>query len=151
MQATRQQAMHRILLVEDDQADAYLTQRVFKDINRNLHQHITLEHSETGEAALTLLEAHQKDNAPLPDLILLDLNMPRMDGFTFLEHIKGHPRLCLIPVVVLTTSNAQSDIHRAYAQGAAGYVVKSPRMDEFTHHMQGLAIYWFELVQRAAP
>ncbi|NOG31717.1 response regulator [Halomonas sp. TBZ9] len=143
--------MHRILLVEDDQADAYLTQRVFKDINRNLHQHIALEHSETGEAALTLLEAHQKDNAPLPDLILLDLNMPRMDGFTFLEHIKADPRLRLIPVVVLTTSSAQSDIRQSYAQGAAGYVVKSTSMDEFTHHMQRLAIYWFELVQRAAP
>lgn len=151
MHEAHRQGEHRILLVEDDQADAYITQRVFRDINRNMHQSIVLEHSETGESALALLEAGLDDSQPLPDLILLDLNMPRMDGFTFLEHIKAHPRLCLIPVVVLTTSSAQSDIRQSYAQGAAGYVVKSTSMDEFTHHMQRLAIYWFELVKRAAP
>ena len=151
MHEARRQGEHRILLVEDDQADAYITQRVFRDITQHLHQGISLEHSETGESALALLEARLDDSQPLPDLILLDLNMPRMDGFTFLERIKVHPRLRLIPVVVLTTSSAQSDIRQSYAQGAAGYVVKSTSMDEFTHHMQRLAIYWFELVQRAAP
>ncbi|HAA46738.1 MAG: response regulator receiver protein [Halomonas sp. 54_146] len=147
MHKARQAANH-VLLVEDDQADAHITQWVFKDISQNRHQGIHLEHCETGESALSRLEACLENSQPLPHLILLDLNMPRMDGFTFLQRIKAHQQLRLIPVVVLTTSNAQSDVRQSYALGAAGYIVKSTSMDAFTRHMQQLTTYWFELVKR---
>ncbi|WP_075880104.1 response regulator [Vreelandella massiliensis] len=134
---------HRVLLVEDDQADAYITQKVFRDIATD----IALSHTETGESALEWLVSHQEKDT-LPELILLDLNMPKMDGFTFLEKSKGHEKLRSIPVVVLTTSASQGDVDRAYALGAAGYVVKPTSIDDFTHYMQQLISYWFSLVKR---
>ncbi|MYL23125.1 response regulator [Halomonas alkaliantarctica] len=134
---------HSVLLVEDDQADAYITQKVFRDIAED----IDLSHTETGESALAWLTTQQSKSA-LPDLILLDLNMPRMDGFTFLEKAKGQAALRSIPVVVLTTSASTGDIDRAYALGAAGYVVKPTNIDDFTHYMQRLVDYWFSLVKR---
>ncbi|MCL7931196.1 response regulator [Halomonas llamarensis] len=134
---------HSVLLVEDDQADAYITQKVFCDIAED----ITLSHSETGESALEWLATRQAQGT-LPGLILLDLNMPGMDGFAFLEQTKGHETLRSIPVVVLTTSASQGDVDRAYALGAAGYVVKPNSIDDFTHYMQRLVGYWFSLVKR---
>ena len=134
---------HSVLLVEDDQADAYITQKVF----RNIAEDIALSHTETGESALEWLAACQEQDT-LPELILLDLNMPRMDGFTFLEHAKREHALRSIPVVVLTTSAAQGDVDRAYTLGAVGYVVKPTSIDDFTHYMQQLVGYWFNLVKR---
>lgn len=134
---------HSVLLVEDDQAYAFITQKVF----RNIAEDIALSHTQTGERALEWLATRQKQGT-LPDLILLDLNMPRMNGFTFLEQAKGQEKLRSIPMVVLTTSASQGDVDRAYALGAAGYVVKPSNIDDFTHYMQRLVSYWFSLVKR---
>jgi CheY-like chemotaxis protein len=137
---------HRVLLIEDDQADAYITRRVLKEVADTL----ALEHTETGEAGLEYLETRQPQGRnALPELILLDLNMPRMDGFTFLQRVKKQTLFSSIPVVVLTTSASQHDINRAYALGAAGYIVKPTSIEEFTAKMQQLTAYWFGLVQRA--
>ncbi|WP_083651538.1 response regulator [Vreelandella massiliensis] len=135
----------KVLLVEDDQADAYITRRIFQEVAAD----IRLEHAETGESALAYLEANQQAGKDaFPALILLDLNMPRMDGFTFLQHAKQRPEFSPIPVVILTTSVSQSDIDRAYALGAAGYLVKPTGIDEFSQHIQQLTAYWFGLVRR---
>ncbi|WP_114418607.1 response regulator [Marinospirillum perlucidum] len=134
-----------ILLVEDDPADAHLTRMAFEEG----HVRVNLEHVENGEEALAYLQGEGpyagKDT---PDLVLLDLNMPRMDGREFLREVKKLDHLRAIPVVVLTTSDAESDIYASYDQGAAGFVVKPVSIDDFIHQIRKLEDYWFELVRR---
>lgn len=127
-----------ILLVEDDAADAHLTRMAFEEGRVR----VDLQHVENGEAALAYLES-----APRPVLILLDLNMPRMDGRQFLREVKQREEYRSIPVVVLTTSDAEADIYASYDQGAAGFIVKPVSVDDFVHQIQKLEDYWFELVK----
>lgn len=134
-----------ILLVEDDAADAHLTKMAFKEGRIG----VDLQHVENGEEALAyLLEKGSYKGRPQPDLILLDLNMPRMDGREFLREVKKLEKLRVIPIVVLTTSDAESDIYASYDQGAAGFIVKPVSVDDFIHQIQKLENYWFELVKR---
>lgn len=134
-----------ILLVEDDVADAHLTRMAFEEG----HVLVNIEHVENGEEALAYLksEGAYKGKAT-PDLILLDLNMPRMDGRQFLREVKQQAAFKAIPVVVLTTSDAESDIYASYAQGAAGFIVKPVSIDDFVQQIKKLEDYWFELVKR---
>lgn len=134
-----------ILLVEDDSADAHLTRMAFQEGRIA----VDLQHVENGEEALAyLLKENGYQDKPQPDLILLDLNMPRMDGREFLREIKKIDKLRIIPIVVLTTSDAESDIYASYDQGAAGFIVKPVSVDDFIHQIQKLENYWFELVKR---
>ncbi|WP_404419361.1 response regulator [Marinospirillum sp.] len=134
-----------ILLVEDDSADAHLTRMAFQEGRIA----VDLQHVENGEEALAyLLKEDGYQDKPQPDLILLDLNMPRMDGREFLREIKKIDKLRIIPIVVLTTSDAESDIYASYDQGAAGFIVKPVSVDDFIHQIQKLENYWFELVKR---
>lgn len=130
-----------VLLVEDDPADAHLTRLAFEEA-RVL---VNLRHVEDGQAAMDDLLAGKEQR---PDLILLDLNMPRMDGRTFLKTVKSHADLRRIPVVVLTTSDAESDIVSSYDLGAAGFIVKPVEIDHFIHQVQQLEDYWITLVRR---
>lgn len=134
-----------VLLVEDDPADAHLVQLAFRD-NRML---VNLQIASDGLEALALL----KDAAaPLrPALILLDLNMPRMDGREFLGAVKSDPALRNIPTVVLTTSDVERDVVASYGLGAAGYVTKPMDMDQFTEVIRSLTDYWFSLVRLPRP
>ena len=84
--------------------------------------------------------------APAPDLILLDLNMPRMDGRQFLQKIKDDPLLHMIPVVILTTSNAERDMLHSYDHSAAGYIVKPVDVDAFIKIVRGIGDYWINIV-----
>lgn len=117
-----------ILLVEDDPGDELMTREAFQDNKiRN-----TLHVARDGEEALDFLYrrgAHAE--APRPDLILLDLNLPKYDGRQVLEQIKQDPVLSLIPVVVLTTSSAEEDILRSYKLFANAYVTKPVDLDRF--------------------
>jgi len=90
--------------------------------------------------------ANPKD-APTPDLILLDLNMPRKDGREALAEIKSDPRLRYIPVVVLTTSKAEEDIMRSYDIGAASYITKPVTFDGLVEAIRGLGQYWVQIVR----
>ena len=90
--------------------------------------------------------AHPVD-APTPDLILLDLNMPRKDGREALAEIKGDPQLRYIPVVVLTTSKAEEDIMRSYDIGAASYITKPVTFDGLVESIRGLGQYWVQIVR----
>ncbi len=133
-----------ILLLEDEPADAYLVKMALKEgrILANLH------HVVDGSKGLDFLQkVGDYANAPRPDLIFLDLNMPRMNGYEFLEVIKANPLLNDIPVVVLTTSDVENDVVRSYQLGAASYITKPVDMSQFISAIYQLNEYWFMLVR----
>ncbi len=124
-----------LLLVEDDEVDASTVKRALADIGMvDAVVHLT-----NGEEALDYLRdsAHEK-----PGIILLDLNMPKMNGLEFLQEVKKDPVVCRIPVAVLTTSKEDQDIGRAFQHSVAGYMVKPIRYHEFVKTMQAFSEYW---------
>lgn len=131
---------YRVLLVEDDPGDAHLTLVAFREAVADA----LVEHVEDGVAALERL---QDSDRPRPHLVLLDLNMPRMSGREFLAEIRRHDDLAAIPVVVLTTSDVQSDVLATYQLGAAGFITKPVDIQQFTEAIRQLAGYWFSLVR----
>lgn len=134
-----------VLLVEDEPADVHLTRMAFKQ-SRLL---VTMCDVGDGVEALAFLHREGKyQNAPWPDIILLDLNMPRMDGKTFLEHLKHDEALKRIPVIILTTSEAESDIVESYDLGCSGYVTKPVDLVQFLQAIQNVEDYWLTLVKR---
>jgi len=135
-----------ILLVEDDLAD----QKLIKISLRNEKIANDLYTVQTGEEGLDFLyhRGNYKDGTPQPDLILLDLNMPGMGGKEFLRRIKEDERLKQIPVVILTTSEAEKDIIDSYKLQASGYVHKPVTLEEFKEAMKKLKEYWFVLCKR---
>ena len=134
-----------ILLVEDEPADANLVRLALKENKVLCHLH----HVADGVEALEFLrhEGEQNANVPRPDLILLDINMPRLNGREFLAEIKADQKLASIPVVVLTTSDIERDITASYKMGAAGYITKPIDIDQFIDAIRQLDNYWFALVQ----
>ena len=132
-----------VLLVEDNDADAYLVREAFRE-NRIL---VDLHHVADGVAALEFLTARESGGRPRPDLILLDLNMPRMDGRQFLAEIKSRAGLATIPVVVLTTSDVERDLLASYRLGATGYIVKPVAMEQLVEIVKVLGEYWFTVVR----
>jgi CheY-like chemotaxis protein len=129
-----------ILLAEDEPADAHLLRLALIEGRVEAD----LEHVADGREALEYLrqQGHRFAHARRPDLILLDLNMPRMDGREFLAAVKEDGALCDIPVVVLSTSEVERDVVAAYRLGAAGYLAKSPDVTEFTEEIRQLTAYW---------
>jgi two-component system response regulator len=118
----------RILLVEDDHADAALVADAFADIGIS----DTVHHTDSGSAALAYLHGDGEDaGAPRPDLILLDLNMPRMSGHDVLAVIKSDEKLRTIPVIVFTTSGSPLDVTASYQGHANAYVTKPMDLDGF--------------------
>ncbi|MEV7405698.1 response regulator [Streptomyces sp. NPDC091267] len=117
-----------VLLVEDDPGDELMTREAFEDNKIRNTLHVVRD----GQEALDFLYRRgDHEEAPRPDLILLDLNLPRYDGRQVLEQIKQDPELSLIPVVVLTTSSAEEDILRSYKLHANAYVTKPVDLDQF--------------------
>ena len=102
------------------------------------------------EALQYLRREGEFGDAPRPDLILLDLNMPRMDGQEFLKELKADEELRSIPVVVLTSSDADEDIHRSYDLQAAGYVKKPPTLAQLIQIIRKLKAYWVGIVKLPA-
>ena len=139
------QPVFTVLLVEDEAADADLVQMAFEEGRLLAHLHHVID----GVEALEFLrrEGDRFADAPRPDLILLDLNMPRMNGREFLESIKQDPDLRRIPVVVLTTSDVERDVVASYDLGASGYVVKPVDLDQFMKAIQGIKRYWVTVVK----
>jgi CheY-like chemotaxis protein len=135
-----------ILLVEDDLAD----QKLIKISLRNEKIANDLYTVQTGEEGMDFLyhRGNYSDGTPQPDLVLLDLNMPGMGGKEFLRRIKEDERLKQIPVVILTTSEAEKDIIDSYKLQASGYVHKPVTLEEFKEAMKKLKEYWFVLCKR---
>ena len=137
-----------ILLVEDDPAHAEIVRRNFigsRIANR-------LEHVADGQAALDYLYRRNGFSdpalAPIPDIILLDLRLPKVDGLEVLKIIKGDPDLTRIPVVILTTSASEADLARAYDSHANSYLVKPVEFDHFVELMDMLGYYWLAWNQK---
>ncbi|MGJ0484692.1 MAG: response regulator [Methylomicrobium sp.] len=124
-----------ILLIDDDQVDAMTVRRALKE----LHVTNRLEHVENGEEALAFLGDPAKDR---PCLILLDLNMPVMNGIEFLQAVKADPELKCIPVVVLTTSDEQKDKMESFNLGVAGYMRKPVDYPQFVEIIRTIDAYW---------
>ena len=133
-----------ILLVEDNPADADLTREGLAD-GRFLH---TLHHVTDGVQALQFLRREGKyADAPTPDLVLLDLNLPKMDGRQVLQAIKGDPVLRRIPVVVLTSSEAEADIIRSYDLHANCYMCKPVDLNQFLETVRQIEEFWLTVVR----
>ena len=134
----------RILLVEDNPGDALLTREALRDAKMAN----SLEWVQDGIEAMAFLRRQGKyADAPEPDLILLDLNMPRMDGREVLAELKNDTALKHIPVVVLTTSQAEEDILRAYELHANCFIGKPVDFAEFVRVVKSIESFWFSIVR----
>lgn len=133
-----------ILLVEDNPGDARLTLEAFKE--GKVFNNLTVV-GDGVEALAYLRREGQHANSVQPDLILLDLNLPKKDGREVLEEIKSDERLKNIPVIVLTTSAAEEDIARAYSRHANCYITKPVDLDQFLHVVQSIESFWLSLVR----
>lgn len=130
-----------VLLVENDAGD----QKLVKNAVLVADYQVNLTIVSSGEEAIDYLKLSQEDSqkCPTPGLILLDLNMPGMGGKQFLKTIKVDANFCSIPVVIVTSSDLESDVEECYEMHAAGYVQKSASPEEFARVLQKLARYWF--------
>ena len=132
------QTNHEILLVEDNPADVRLVTEVLDDPLVN----ITV--AENGEKALAVLKGDDVNQPLWPDLILLDLNMPKLGGLEVLSEIKKDPQLRIIPVVVLTTSQREEDVVKSYDLQASGYIRKPMDLIEFMDLIKAVRDYWLK-------
>jgi CheY-like chemotaxis protein len=142
MEATAPARSYTVLLVEDDDADALLIEEALleRGMARSVHR------ATDGISAL----AHLRDPAnPRPDLLVLDLNMPRMNGRELLAVLKSDPLLVTVPVVVLTTSSAPDDIAGTYREHANAYVTKPVNLDDFNRAVQGIDDFFLDTVTRS--
>ena len=132
-----------VLVVEDNKADQHLTTSALRDARIAYEVHVV----EDGEQALAFLR-HQDcfSGAPRPDLVLLDLNLPKKDGFEVLEEMKADAQLSKIPVIVVSGSDRSADIARAYGLQIAGYLVKPLNVDEYFTAIRALKELWFHSV-----
>jgi two-component system response regulator len=126
-----------VMLVEDDAAHAEITTRNLALFREQLRDVV---HVSDGQAALDYLLGEAP--GALPDLILLDLRLPRVDGFEVLRQVKAVERLRTIPIVVLTTSDAETDVRSAYDVGASGYLVKPIDFQQFVAMMRAFGTFW---------
>jgi two-component system, chemotaxis family, response regulator Rcp1 len=128
-----------VLLVEDNLGDVRLTQESFREANPSIHLHVARD----GVEAMAFLK-HQGTNAqaPRPDLILLDLNLPRMDGHEVLARIKADEELKAIPTIILTTSDGTADIVKSYQLQANCYLTKPVQLDAFESLVHSINDFW---------
>jgi CheY-like chemotaxis protein len=126
-------------LVEDSPGDVRLTREAFRDANRSIHMHVA---SDGVEAMAFLRQEGVHVNAPRPDLILLDLNLPKMDGREVLAHIKEDDSLRTIPTVILTTSEAEADVVTSYQLHANCYLSKPVQLDAFESLVKSINDFW---------
>ncbi len=132
-----------ILHVEDNRADSDLLKEAFECIGVEANLQVTHD----AKLALSGLEQNlQKHGANGPDLIVLDLNLPKMDGREMLKRLKEHPQLRRIPVVILSTSNLEQDISFCYDNHCNSYIVKPIRFEEYKRVAKNILEYWFSTV-----
>jgi chemotaxis family two-component system response regulator Rcp1 len=128
-----------VLLVEDSPGDVRLTREAFRDAKTNINLHVATD----GVAAMAFLR-HEGDHsqAPRPDFILLDLNLPKMDGREVLAHIKEDDELKTIPTIILTTSEAEADILKSYQLQANCYINKPVQLEAFDAIVKSVNSFW---------
>jgi CheY-like chemotaxis protein len=133
-----------ILLVEDDPGDVLMTREAFADYKLRNKLHVV---DDGAEAMAFLRQEGRYADRPRPDLVLLDLNLPRMDGREVLEAIKSDPELASIPVVVLTTSEAEDDVLRSYSLHANAYVTKPVDFERFIEVVRQIDDFFVTVVR----
>lgn len=134
----------RVLLVEDNEADVRLTREALREAGEN----VRLSSVPDGEQALAFLRREGGfAEAPRPDLVLLDLNLPRKNGLEVLEELRTEEALACIPVIVLTSSSARQDVEACYARGANAFVVKPLELDGFMDLIGAIRGFWLEVAQ----
>lgn len=137
-----------VLLVEDNEDDVELTKIGF----RRAKLLVNLQHVANGEECMAILRKEGKySGAPTPDLILLDLNMPRIDGWEVLDAIGKDEHLRHLPIVVLTSSKADEDVLKSYSLRCSSYIVKPINFEGFARLVHSLSDYWFGLVVLPVP
>ena len=127
-----------ILLVEDSEADAFLTQAAFETLAVPPQFTVCAD----GLFAIEHLDGLLRDQRPLPDLLLVDINMPRMDGFELLAHLKSSAELRHLPVLVFSTSNAPQDVRRSYESHASSYICKPVSYPDYDRVVQAVEAFW---------
>ena len=128
-----------VLLVEDSPGDVRLTQEALRDANRAIHLHVAVD----GIEAMAFLNREgTHSRAPRPDLILLDLNLPKMDGREVLAHIKADEDLKTIPTIILTTSEAEADITKSYQLQANCFLSKPVQLEAFESLVKSINDFW---------
>lgn len=131
-----------ILLVEDNPADVLLMSEALKEGNISYDLRVVND----GMEAMKFLLGHgEYADRVRPDLILLDINLPKKNGFEVLEEIRRNPDLKYIPVIILTTSSAKQDIKKAYDLCANAYIVKPVELDDFLRVMKSIEDFWFSI------
>ena len=135
----------RLLVVEDNGAYLYLIQRAFQARQGEIRWELTV--AEDGEQAIKILFAEEEESAPLPDLILLDWNLPKVNGSEVLQRIKGHTRLRRIPALVFSASEADTDMHTAYDYYANGYIKKPDDPDMLGAIVETIERFWIAVAQ----
>ncbi len=135
-----------VLLVEDNPGDARLAREAFKDGGEQSPNRLHLV-TDGVEAMRFLRREDGYSDAPRPNIILLDLNLPRKDGREVLEEIKSDPELKMIPVIVMTTSRAEQDIVESYELQANAYLTKPLNFNEFTDVAESFKSFWFSSVE----
>jgi two-component system, chemotaxis family, response regulator Rcp1 len=133
-----------VLLVEDSPGDVRLTQEAFHDANRSVRLHVA---SDGVEAMAFLRHQGAHSAAPRPDLILLDLNLPKMDGREVLARIKEDASLKTIPTIILTTSENEADIAKSYQLQANCYLSKPVQLDQFETLVKSINDFWLTKVK----
>jgi two-component system, chemotaxis family, response regulator Rcp1 len=134
----------QVLLVEDNPGDVRLTQEAFRDANSSIQLHVA---PDGVEAMAFLRKQDSYVNAPRPDLVLLDLNLPKMDGRELLHHIKQDDSLKTIPTVILTTSDAEVDIIKSYQLQANCYLTKPVQLEAFESLVKSITDFWLTNVE----
>jgi chemotaxis family two-component system response regulator Rcp1 len=135
----KRQSPMDILLIEDSPGDVRLTQEAFREANPAIRLHVA---SDGVEAMAFLRREGAHARAPRPDIILLDLNLPRMDGREVLARVKEDDKLKTIPVVILTTSDAEADITKSYQLNANCYLTKPVQLDQFESLVKSINEFW---------
>ena len=145
MNFANEQNIHpRILLVEDNRGDIRLTQEALKESQLKIHLDVVTD----GEQAVDfLMKRNQYTEAVTPHIILLDLNLPKKNGLEVLKEVKAHETLKKIPVILLTTSDAEHDIAKAYNLHVNCYILKPVDFEDFSNIIKLIETYWFNTVQ----
>ena len=133
-----------LLVVEDNVPYRYLIGQAFR-ARQEILWHITV--AENGEQALKILFDEEKDGAPLPDLILLDWNLPKISGQEVLHRIKQHDQLRKIPVLIFSSSDAEEDIHSAYHGHANGFITKPGDIDLLAAMVETIELFWISVAR----
>lgn len=141
------QEISHILVADDDPDDVLLLKEALGEAGKGCQIRSVAD----GQELMDYLSGGEKSGVPRPDLILLDLNMPRMNGFEVLQELKADPLYRKIPVVIWTTSRREEDVTKTYYLGCNSYMTKPSSFDDLVRKMKGLLDYWFDLVDLPRP